>query len=60
MKKIVTKEEHEISYGKCVVCGVETSCIDLGFGLMCFKDAKLLNDIANVMDKNTSGDNHPL
>lgn len=45
--------KYEIVKGKCVVCGEYGDCIDLGYGLMCGKDAKLLNDIAKVInDKN--------
>lgn len=42
--------KYEIVKGKCIVCGMDTYCIDLGFGLMCYKDAKLLNDIVTIID----------
>jgi len=43
--------KYEIVKGKCVVCGEETDCIDLGHSLMCLKDATLLNDISKVASK---------
>ena len=42
--------KYEIVKGECVVCHDDLDCIDLGFGLMCQKDAGLLNAIAKAVD----------